>query len=115
MTLFIFHRNIKGHIPSAVPPSILLTHLVPDGFLNMGQGFSFIPGHRQESLNYLSPSSAVSGGAVDLVKQLKRGSPYMQIPTWTPLVTKHFAVTLIQNIWQGYTNKLKVIQVTDGG
>lgn len=63
MTLFIFHRNIKGHIPS-----ILLTHLVPDGFLNMGQGFSFIPGHRQESLNYLSSSSAVSGGAVDLVQ-----------------------------------------------
>lgn len=54
-------------------------------------------------------------GLLTLLKQLKRGSRYMQIPTWTPLVTKHLAVTLIQDIWQGYTNKLKVIQVTDGG
>lgn len=34
----------------------------------------------RESLNYLSLSSARSGGTVDLVKQPERGSWYMQIP-----------------------------------
>lgn len=94
MTL-ISQRNIKR--PKSLRfPSILLTHLVPDGFLNMGQGFSFILGHRQQSLNYLSALSAVSGGTVDLVKQLKCGSQYMQIGRLSS-----------QSIWQGYTNKIK--------
>lgn len=94
----------------AVSPSILLTRLVPDGFLNVGRGFSFILGRRWVSLNYLSLSSAASGGAVDLVKQLERGSPYMQITTRAPLIAKHLAGTLIQDPWRGYVNK--VIQRT---
>lgn len=53
---------------SAVSLSILLTSLLPNGFLNIGQGFSFILSCRWKSLNYLSLSSAVSGAAVDLVK-----------------------------------------------
>lgn len=53
---------------SAVSLSILLTSLLPNGFLNIGQGFSFILGCHWKSLNYLSLSSAVSGAAVDLVK-----------------------------------------------
>lgn len=80
----------------------------------MGRGFSFILGRRQEPLNYLSLSSAVSGGTADLVEQLKRGSLYVQVPTRGPLVTKHLAGILIQDHWQGYINKLKVIQVNDG-
>lgn len=104
--LFIFSaKTLKGHV---LPPSILLTQLVPDGCLNMGRGFSFILGRRRESLNYLSMSSAVSGGTVDLVKQLERGSRYVRISTLGPLATKHLAGTLIRDHWQAHTNKLKV-------
>ncbi|KAA8579580.1 hypothetical protein FQN60_006673, partial [Etheostoma spectabile] len=56
-------RELKNHIVisrRAVFPSTLLTQLVPDGFLNMGRGFSFVLGRRRESLNYFSLSSAVS-------------------------------------------------------
>lgn len=57
-------KHKKAKISLLFLSTILLTLLVPDGFLNMGQDFSFILRHRRQSLNYLSAPSTISGGTL---------------------------------------------------
>lgn len=95
--------SVKHKKPHSDSPGLffhlnILTQPVTDGFLNMGRGFSFIPRRLQRVLELLVPVFCrVSGGTVDLVKQLERANKCVQIPTMAPLATQHLAVTLIHD------------------
>lgn len=113
MTLFLSQQK-RPHCVQIHMHSILLTLSLPDSFLNMGQGFTFILRCHWESLNYLSLSWAVSGETVDLVKQLERGASYMQIASVGCLVTTFQARTLIQDHDRGYNDEHHMHRGTRG-